>query len=252
VLGSLEDQRTLLHATRNVDCVVHLASVTQSSHKHLNYVTNVVGTHHLLEACRENNVKRFIYGGTVNADLARRGIYGESKRLAETLVKESGLDYLILKFNMVYGIGDNNLSKTFRLVKKLPFVPVIGSGCGKMQPVFVDDVVDVILASLQKKKLPHRVYNIAGPSIFTFNEYIDMILDHLHIRRMKLHLPSFLFRILVHLTGRTFEKTITLEIVNSIGQDKHVDISATKRDLDFEPREFKKTLTLLRDRHPFP
>lgn len=248
VLGSLEEKDTLLRATKNVDCVIHLASQTRTSDENLNYITNVLGMKNLIEVCKENKVKRFIYSGTVNADFFKRGAYGESKRQAEELLKASGLDYVILKLNMVYGVGDSNLSKTITLIKKFPILPVIGDGEKKMQPVHVDDVVSVILQCLKVKTFSTRVYNVAGPSSMTFNEYLQIILNVLRLRRVIIHVPIFFIRTLLIMTGKTFERVITLELVNSLTQDKNVDISATRRDLDFAPQEFTSTLhSLLRD-----
>lgn len=245
ILGSLENKDTLLRATNNVDYVIHLASQTRSSDKNLNYVTNIIGTKNLIGACKENNVKRFIYSGTVNADFRKRGVYGESKKQAEELVKKSGLDYVILKLNMVYGIGDSNLSKTITLAKKLPIVPVVGNGNQKMQPVYVDDVIGTLLRCLKVKTFNTRVYNIAGPRSMTFNEYLHTILTVLHLQRIKIHIPAFFIRWFVMITGKTFEDIITLELVNSITQDKSLDISAARRDLDFKPREFRMMLQSL-------
>ncbi|MBI2671806.1 NAD-dependent epimerase/dehydratase family protein [Candidatus Woesearchaeota archaeon] len=245
ILGSLEDKNSLLIATKDIDCVIHLAGETRSSKKDLNYMTNVTGTKNLIEACQENKIKRLIFCGTVNADLNKRGVYGESKRQAEELVKNSYLDYVILKLGLVYGPGDNQLSKTIALIKKLPVIPIIGDGTKKIQPVYVEDVVGVILACLEIRNFKKRIYNISGPHPITFNDYIQVVLDSLNLKRMKIHIPIFLIKSFLFLTGRAFEHIITLEIVDSIEQNKDVDISDAQEDLSFKPKEFKDMVRFL-------
>lgn len=245
ILGSLEEKDTLLRATKNIDCVIHLAGEIKSSNKNLNYITNVIGTKNLIEACQENNVKRLIFSGTVNADLNKKGAYGESKKQAEELVRNSSLDYVILKLSMVYGPGDNQLSKTLALVKKLPVIPIPGDGNKKIQPVYIEDVLKVILTCLEIKQFKKKVYNIAGPYPITFNEYIQLVLDSLKLKRIKIHIPIFLIKLFLLFTGRIFEHIITFEIVNSINQDKEVDIYDSKQDLNFKPNEFKNVLHFL-------
>lgn len=245
-LGSLEDKRSLLMATKDIYCVIHLASETRSSDKKLNCRINITGTKNLIYACKKNKVKMLIYSGTVNADFKVRGVYGETKRQAEKIVKSSGLDYIILKLNMVYGVGDNNLSKTLKLIRKLPIIPMIGDGKGKLQPVHVDDVIHAIVKCLENKKLKNRTYNIAGPRAITFNEYIDIILDTLNANKIKMHIPVPLVKFLLSFTGKILDNIITIEIVNSITQDKNMDISASRKDLSFDPKDLKTVLPYLK------
>lgn len=242
IVGALNDRNSVFRATKHVDYVVHLAGETKSSNKKLNYAANVIGTRNFVEACERNGVRKFVFCGTVNADLKQRGVYGETKRQAEAMVKGSRLDYVVLKFNMVYGEGDNNLSKTIRLVKKIPILPIIGGGEGKIQPVYVEDVVYAIVRCLKIKKLKEKTYSLAGPHPMTFNEYLDTILDVLSLKRMKIHIPVPFMRALVMVCGGIFRNVITPEIVNSITQDKNVDIRPAQRDLHFKPRDFKAML----------
>ena len=245
IIGNLENKNSLLNATKNIDCVIHLAGETRSSKKNLNYMTNVTGTKNLIEACQENNVKRLIFAGTVNADLNKKGVYGESKKQAEELVKNSSLDYVILKLSMVYGPGDNHLSKTITLAKKLPFIPIPGDGTKKIQPVYIEDVVNIIFTCLEIKKFKKRIYNIAGPYPVIFNDYIQIVLDSLKLKRIKIHIPIFFIKLFLLLTGRVFEHIITFEIVNSITQNKDVNITESQKDLNFNPKEFKQTVDYL-------
>ena len=245
ILGSLEDKNSLLTATKDIDCVIHLAGETRSPNKYLNYMANVTGTKNLIEACRKNKVKRIIFIGTVNADLKKRGAYGESKKQAEEFVKNSYLDYVILKLGMVYGPGDNQVSKTLGLVKKLPVIPIIGDGTKKIQPVYIEDVVGAILACLEIKKFRKKIYNICGPYPITFNDYIQIILDSLSLKRVKIHIPVFFIKLFLLLTGRAFRHIITFEIVDSITQNKEVDIRDAQHDLGFKPKEFKAMLPFL-------
>ena len=245
VIGSLEDKNSLDRAIRNMHIVIHLAGETRSSDRKLNYKINVIGTKNVIEMCRKNKIKKIIYSGTVNSIFKRRGVYGETKRLAESLVKNSGLNYVILKFNMVYGPGDSNLSKTINLVKKLPIIPIIGNGKATLQPVCVNDAANAIISSLENNNLKNRIYHIAGSEAFTFNEYIDIISSNLYIKRIKIHIPAFLARFFIMITGRMFESTLTTELINSITQDKSVDISPAKKDLGFNPRSFRSMINML-------
>ena len=68
--------------------------------------TNILGNVHVLEACRVNNVKRFIYGSTVYVYSREGNFYRCSKQAAEGYVEEYrsayNLDYTILRYGSLY------------------------------------------------------------------------------------------------------------------------------------------------------
>jgi nucleoside-diphosphate-sugar epimerase len=137
---------------------------------------NVVGTKNIVEACRKNNAK-LIHVSTVNAIAGIKNAYGRTKELAEEIVVESEIDYVILRCTLIYGKGSPDMEKIIKSVS-MPIVPMIGSGKNKLQPVYVEDVVDAILKSAKTHGSKAsgvaenrrfsckngKIYNIAGPT----------------------------------------------------------------------------------------
>lgn len=54
----------------------------------------------------------------------------------------------------------------------MPFLPLIG-GDTKFQPIFVGDVADAVCAALDKREAQGRVYELGGPSTYTFRQLLE-------------------------------------------------------------------------------
>jgi len=157
--------------------------------------TNIVGTINVLECARTLGVSRVVfcsscgvYGNTgpapvgEDAPFAATDIYGASKTAGDMLVRayaeQHGVDGICRRVSWVYGprrttdcvirtmLSDALTHRTTRL----PF----GTGFHR-QFVFIDDVVEALLAALDIQSVPHRAYNIAGGARPTFDELAELV-----------------------------------------------------------------------------
>ncbi|MGZ5341302.1 MAG: NAD-dependent epimerase/dehydratase family protein, partial [Solirubrobacterales bacterium] len=141
----LEDQRP--------DAVIHLAAeiASQRSEAKIQEV-NVEGTRRLLDACRAVGNPRFLFASTVvtgdakgellteDTKLPVETAYGRSKQEGERLVRESGLDTVIIRPSHVYGPGGWFESEFVNRLRQPGRFAVIGSGKNLWDVVRVEDV----------------------------------------------------------------------------------------------------------------
>ena len=66
------------------------------------YHGNVLATKNLINYFKNRGVKKFIYISTRCAKM-EAGSYGATKLIAENLIKESGINYIILRVSEVFG-----------------------------------------------------------------------------------------------------------------------------------------------------
>lgn len=123
VTGDILDPSTLLDAVRGASAVVHLAAVFRTSDIDLIWKSNLEGTRNLIAAVKEGAPDaRFIMSSTshvYNADNPHPGreedpvdpqqAYPASKVAAERELRESGLNWSIIRFPFVYGDADGHL-----------------------------------------------------------------------------------------------------------------------------------------------
>jgi UDP-glucose 4-epimerase len=125
IIGDLMDFTSLEEAVKGSDIVYNfaaLADLNQTLDKPIETVQiNVLGNAHVLEACRLNDVQRFVYASTVYVYSRDGGFYRCSKQAAEHYVEEYqrvfSLDYTILRYGSLYGPRAESSNGLYRIVK---------------------------------------------------------------------------------------------------------------------------------------
>ena len=87
--------------------------------------------------------------------------YHESKWAAEELVRDSGLDYTILKAGMIYGRGDHLIDHLSHAVQTLPVFATVGFREKPIRPIPIDDLADVLVAAIDGR-MPRETVAVVG------------------------------------------------------------------------------------------
>jgi nucleoside-diphosphate-sugar epimerase len=191
VSGELGDLDSLMMATSGVDIVIHLAALTHSPDRENYFEVNAEGTKNLVTACARNKVTRFLYMSS-GAAHPEGGAYSESKLQAEHIVKESGLEWTILRPREVYGAGGKEgINQLIRWVLNWPVIPVIGDGRYSLSPVYIDDVVYATVEAVFNSGTSGNSYDLAGPKDLAYVALVDRLATYFDVRRMKIFLPVF-------------------------------------------------------------
>jgi UDP-glucose 4-epimerase len=125
VEGDLFDRSTLGQAVEGVSDIIHLAAVFRTRDTDLIWKSNLEGTQNLVDAVKEHAPgARFILASTSNvygAGGAHPGreddavdpehAYPASKAAAEKVLRDSGLNWAVLRFPFVYGDRDGHLEE---------------------------------------------------------------------------------------------------------------------------------------------
>ncbi|MFQ6031879.1 MAG: dTDP-4-dehydrorhamnose reductase [Candidatus Zixiibacteriota bacterium] len=142
-------------------------------HKDKAWATNVGGVKNLVDSCRKQKIKLihlstdYIFNGeegpyTEEDPPAPVNFYGETKLQSEKLIKESGIDFLIIRTNVLYGFG-KNVKRNFLLwlldkLSKNEKIKIVTDQFNN--PTLVDNLSSCIL-EMVKKDLS-GIYHIAG------------------------------------------------------------------------------------------
>jgi UDP-glucose 4-epimerase len=126
IVGDLLDADAVTQAvvgSRAVYNFAALADLNQALDRAIDTVrVNVLGNAHVLEACRQAGVARFLYASTVYVHSREGGFYRCSKQAAEQYVEEYqrtfGLDFTILRYGSLYGPRADQTNGLFRLVRE--------------------------------------------------------------------------------------------------------------------------------------
>ncbi|MGZ5420040.1 MAG: NAD-dependent epimerase/dehydratase family protein [Solirubrobacterales bacterium] len=194
----LEDQRP--------DAVIHLAAeiASQRSEAKIQEV-NVEGTRRLLDACRAVGNPRFLFASTVvtgdakgellteDTKLPVETAYGRSKQEGERLVRDSGLDTVIIRPSHVYGPGGWYESEFVNRLRQPGRFAVIGSGKNLWDVVRVEDVAAAFVEAMEKAP-GGSLYHVADDEPITFYDFVATTAAALGVGKPR-RVPAFIARL---------------------------------------------------------
>lgn len=215
------DRAALAQRFGGHDSVINLVGILNEtggakfSRAHVDLTATVIA------ACREAGVRRLLQMSSVNAG-SDASKYLKTRGEAETLVKNSGLDWTIFRPTIVYGRRDGLVSRFHGLLKLSPVLP-LARPRAKIAPVYVGDVVHALTRCLADRASHGHIYELYGPDVYTLARIVRMIRDTAHLHRLVLPLPDALgwlqARVFDFVPGRPFSsdnfKSLKLDAVGT-------------------------------------
>ena len=200
--------------------------------------------HKSLEAVVNAGVER-AYFVTTTGVFSRYNQFSAIYKENEEKIRQSGITSTILRPSMIYGsMRDKNMHKLIRTLSRFPVFPLFGAGRSLMQPVFVDDLADGIVAAIGNPTTENQAYNLAGPAGIAYRRIVDTIikqLDHkVTLLNIGLPLAAGIAGVAQHIPGFP----ITQEQVLRLLEDKVFDISKAQAELDYQPRSFAEGIKI--------
>ncbi|MBI2252697.1 MAG: NAD(P)-dependent oxidoreductase [Armatimonadetes bacterium] len=147
---------------------------------------NILGNVHILEACKEFKVKRYIYASTVYVYSNTGGFYRCSKQAAEIYIesyqKYFNLDFTILRFGTVYGPRANGSNSIYRYLKqalKEDKITYYGNGEEIREYIHVRDAAKLSVDILSEEYENQHIM-ITGHYPMKVKDLLEMIKEILH------------------------------------------------------------------------
>ena len=152
----------LIAASRPIDVVIHLAGRVNGTASELTR-GNLGVTRELLATLDGVQTRpRIVYLSSVSA-IDRLGRYGDEKRAAEEAIAAWTADHVFLRSSLIYGPFDsNNVAKLVGAVRRWPVIPVPGGKRVLLQPLYVEDLCDVICRAAFDSDVK-GAFVVAGP-----------------------------------------------------------------------------------------
>ncbi len=243
VKGDTTSPAPLETAVQGIDTIVHAAFITadhkQSAGNQYD-ATNVQGTANLIKEAKKAGVKRIIVLSGLGTRPDQPGSYMQGRYLAEQIVKESGLDWTIIQPSVLFGKNAPFIKGLTALIRTSPVVPLIGGGKVMFQPIYVEDVVTVILNVLHEpERTKDKTYTIGGPAYYSFTQIIDALLHAMHKRRIKAPAPIPLVGVGAAVMEAVLPKPpLTKAAMTLFTFDNTTDLHSVERDFGFTPVSF--------------
>lgn len=173
-VGNVADPGTIVPAVEGCDVVLHLTAIVDESGHNTFERINVEGTRNVLRAAERAGVKRFVYASSLGADTGQSP-YHKSKRKAEAIVRTFNGEWIVVRPGNVFGPGDEQISLLLRMIRTLPTLPVIGDGDQKFQPIWHEDLGELLSRVVERDDLHGRELDVAGGELTSQNDLIDRL-----------------------------------------------------------------------------
>jgi nucleoside-diphosphate-sugar epimerase len=213
VPGDLHDSAALARAAAGQDIIYHVAGVVAARDEAEFLRANRDGTRNILTAAEHSGNPRFVLVSSLAAaGPSPRGApltghetpqpvtaYGRSKLAAEEVVRESRLQWSVIRPPIVYGPRDREVLKVFRLAR-LRLAPVFGDGSQELSAVHAFDLAEALVAAGESAGTIGGIYTACHPEVFTSAELGQAVAAAMGRSATTIRIPRPVGRALLALT----------------------------------------------------
>jgi uncharacterized protein YbjT (DUF2867 family) len=185
-----------------------------------------LGPARMARTAREARVERLVHISAIGADPRSPSAYARTKAAGEAAVRDAFPTATVLRPSVVFGPEDQFFNRFAAIAMVSPFLPLIGRGQTRFQPVYVGDVADAVLKCLEDPATAGRTYELGGPKIYTFRDVLELLLAEIRRKRMLVDLPFGVAQFQARLMSVLPNPPITSDQVELLKHDNVVSSGA--------------------------
>jgi len=196
VVGDVMDESSLPKAVSGAETVIQALTfptfpVEKPSKRFTFEEFDHRGTARLVGASVRAGVRRFVYCSGSGAAPDAPHVWFRAKWAGEEAIRASGIEHAIIRPSWVYGPEDRALNVFVAFPRWLPFVPVIGDGSQRLQPVFIDDVAEAF-AQAASPGGPAGTFEIGGPDVLSMDQVLRTMMEVRRRPKPLVHFPAWM------------------------------------------------------------
>lgn len=226
VNANIYDLNELSNQLRNVDIVINLVAILNERGKQNSFrETHVELAKTIITACNNNGITRLLHMSSLNAD-AKNGPsnYLKTKGEAEDLVHAAeGINVTSFRPSVIFGPDDDFFNRFAALLKISPIIFPLACSKAKFAPVYIGDVVDCFVQSVDDKQTFGQRYELCGPKTYTLKELVEYTAKQIGVKRHVLGLGNGLSSLQASLMSMFPTKPFTRDNYKSMQVDSVCD-----------------------------
>lgn len=240
IIGDIHDPHFLKAIVHSADHVINLLGILyETKRQKFNDIHHLFPAH-LATLCEEHQVKSFIHISALGASKRSASLYSRTKALGEEAVRKKFKKATILKPSVVFGAEDQFFNLFARLTCISPFLPLIGGGKTKLQPVFVNDIAKAVSKLIHTPALQGETYELGGPEVASFKELMIFLLKTIKKNRCLFPVPWLLASFQASILELLPKPLLTRDQVKLLKQDNVVSKEAkTFKTLKITPESLE-------------
>ena len=148
----------------------------------------------------------------------------------------------VLRPTLVYdGVGDRNVARMIRLVRRIRVLPIARPSSGLRQPIHAADVAGALLGALDNPRAAGRSFNIAGGEVLTYRAMAERVFRSQGLAPRFVSLPVPWLRLAFGTAARlglVRETGFGSAVFARMNQDLVFDVAEGLEILGYAPRPF--------------
>lgn len=207
---ALNDVDQLAAAFAGCKAVAHCAGINREIGDQTYARVHVEGTRNVAAAAKTAGVEKIVLMSFLRARPDCGSPYHESKWAAEEIVRDSGLDYTVIKAGIVYGRGDHMLDHLSHALHTFPVFGLVGLKEKSIRPLAVEDLVHVMRAALVDRRMKRQTIALLGPEEIYLSEAVRRVAEVVGKGPLMFPLP-----VVCHeLMARVFERFMKIPLTS--------------------------------------
>jgi NADH dehydrogenase len=186
--ADIRDPAAVELAVAGAEAVVNLVGILYESGRATFQAIHVDGAGRVAAAAAKAGAQHLVHMSALGADAGSPSAYGRSKAAGEQAVQAAFPSAVVMRPSIIFGPEDAFFNRFARMALMSPFLPLIGGGQTRLQPVYVGDVAEACMQPLGPKATG-RSYELGGPRAYTFKELLELMLAAIGRQRLLCTVP---------------------------------------------------------------
>lgn len=243
VYADVRDETSVALAMEGCDAVVNAVGLYVERGTETFEAVHELGAMNVAQQAAKLGVDRLVHFSGIGTDLNSPSTYIRARAKGELLVSNVFARATILRPSALFGPKDKFVNALAKITAASAIFPLFRHGETKLQPVYVKDVADAVLMALTAADARGRIYELGGPSIYSYRALIELILRQTGRRRLLLPLPLPFWKIMAITSSPFANPPVTHAQIALMNQDNIVAASAfSLADLDVKPTALEDIL----------
>ena len=209
VADDLSNADVLRESFRDCKVVAHCAGINREIGSQTYQRVHIDGTRNVVEAAKVAGVEKIVLMSFLRARANCDSPYHESKWEAEEIVRNSGLDYTIIKAGVIYGLGDHMLDHLSYALHTFPVFATVGFKEKSVRPLAVEDLVHVMRAAIVDRRMKRQTIALVGREEVYLSEAVCRVAEVVGKRPLMFPLPVCCHELMAHVFELTMKVPLT-------------------------------------------
>jgi NADH dehydrogenase len=191
VQANLRNKDSIERAVEGASAVINLVGILAENASQSFNELQAEGAALIAEAAAAEGITKFVQVSAIGADADSDSDYARTKGEGEASVLAAVPTATILRPSIVFGTEDQFFNKFASMARFAPALPLIGGGETRFQPIYVDNVAECVVKSLDMDTVQGKIFELGGPNTYSFKELLEFTMATAERQRFLAPLPFF-------------------------------------------------------------